>query len=57
VTISWWGPGNDRISGGPGDDRTEARDGFRDVIDCGPGRDGAEVDRLDVLRDCERVLR
>ncbi len=51
------GPGNDRISSGAGDDRIETRDGFRDVVDCGPGRDAAEVDRLDVVRRCETVLK
>jgi Ca2+-binding RTX toxin-like protein len=51
------GPGRDRLDAGPGDDTVEARDGFRDVIDCGPGYDRAEVDRLDVVRNCERVLR
>ncbi len=51
------GPGRDTIKAGGGNDRIEARDGFRDVIDCGPGNDTAEVDRLDVVRDCEHVLR
>jgi Ca2+-binding RTX toxin-like protein len=51
------GPGRDTIAAGRGNDTVEARDGFRDVVDCGPGRDRAEVDRLDVVRGCERVLR
>ena len=51
------GPGRDTILGGPGTDRIEARDGYRDVVDCGPARDVAEVDRIDVVRNCERVLR
>jgi len=34
-----------------------ARDGERDVIDCGTERDTAVVDRLDVVSNCERVLR
>ena len=51
------GPGHDTILGGPGNDRIEARDGVRDVVDCGPGRDVAEVDRIDVVRHCETVLR
>ena len=51
------GPGRDTIKAGGGNDRIEARDGFRDVIDCGPGNDTAEVDRLDVVRGCEHVLR
>jgi Ca2+-binding RTX toxin-like protein len=51
------GTGRDTIVAGPGNDTLETRDGFRDVVDCGPGRDRAEVDRLDALRGCERVLR
>jgi len=51
------GPGRDTIKAGGGNDRIEARDGFRDVIDCGPGNDTAEFDRLDVVRNCEHVLR
>jgi RTX calcium-binding nonapeptide repeat (4 copies) len=51
------GPGRDTIAAGAGNDRIEARDGFRDVIDCGPGTDTAEVDRLDVVRNCEHVLK
>jgi Ca2+-binding RTX toxin-like protein len=51
------GPGRDTIAAGPGNDTIEARDGFRDVVDCGPGRDVAEVDRLDRVTRCERVLR
>jgi hypothetical protein len=51
------GPGRDTIAAGPGNDTIEARDGFRDVVDCGAGRDVAEVDRLDRVTRCERVLR
>jgi Ca2+-binding RTX toxin-like protein len=66
------GAGNDRIQasddydsvdhlyGGSGNDRIRARDpgkGFRDVVDCGPGRDTAIVDRRDTVSGCERVLR
>ena len=49
------GPGKDVISGGPGNDAIHARDGHRDVVDCGPGRDVAFVDPVDVVRGCERV--
>ncbi len=48
--------GTDVLSGGPGNDRFSARDGDRDVIRCGPGRDIVVADRLDVLTGCERVL-
>jgi Ca2+-binding RTX toxin-like protein len=52
------GAGRDRLRGGSGDDRLVARDGFRDVVDCGSGRaDRATVDRLDRVRGCERVAR
>ena len=48
------GPGRDRIVGGRGADRIRARDGQLDVINCGPGRDRALVDRRDRLsRNCE----
>jgi Tol biopolymer transport system component len=51
------GPGSDTVSGGAGADTVLARDGSRDRIDCGPGRDVAYVDRRDVVRRCERVVR
>lgn len=58
------GPGNDQITGllgadslfgGDGDDTISARDGKRDRIDCGPGRDIATVDRIDLRVNCETV--
>ncbi|HEX8051486.1 MAG TPA: alpha/beta fold hydrolase [Thermoleophilaceae bacterium] len=52
------GKGHDRLRGGSGDDRLFARDGARDLVDCGPGgADRATVDRLDRVRGCERVAR
>jgi Tol biopolymer transport system component len=52
------GSGRDRISGGIGNDRITARDGKRDKIACGKGRDTVTADRVDrVSRDCERVRR
>jgi Tol biopolymer transport system component len=52
------GPGRDRLIGGRGDDVLFARDGWRDVVDCGWGLDRAFVDRVDrVLRGCEAVQR
>ena len=48
----------DRFSGGPGNDKINDRDGNRDYIDCGRGRDDAYVDRKDkVARNCESVRR
>ena len=49
------GPGLDRLSGGAGRDTINAKDGRRDVVDCGAGRDRVRADRRDVLRHCEIV--
>jgi Ca2+-binding RTX toxin-like protein len=49
--------GADCVWGGTGADIVLARDGRRDWIDCGPGRDRAVVDRVDRVVHCERVLR
>jgi RHS repeat-associated protein len=43
--------------GAGGDDAVQARDGARDRVACGPGRDRARVDRLDRVKGCERVDR
>jgi len=52
------GAGRDLLEGGGGNDRILARDGARDVVRCGLGRDVVEVDRLDrIARDCEVVRR
>lgn len=51
------GPGRDDVDGGPGADLIRARDGERDAVRCGPGRDTVLADRRDVVRGCERVLR
>jgi Tol biopolymer transport system component len=51
------GPGRDEILAKGGHDTIYARDGRRDVIDCGNERDVAVVDRLDVVRHCETVVR
>jgi hypothetical protein len=60
------GPGRDRLSGGTGRDTLRARDGRRDRILCGPGRDRAVLDARDAIADarkakpngsCERVAR
>ena len=49
------GSGADTILGGPGSDTIYAADGERDIIDCGPGRDRAVVDSVDVVKNCEVV--
>ena len=52
------GKGKDRVAAGAGPDVIYARDGDRDVIACGLGRDLVIADRKDkVARDCERVRR
>ena len=51
------GAGLDRLFGGTGADVLRARDGGRDVVDCGPGEDLAIVDPQDTARDCETVDR
>lgn len=50
--------GEDRLFGGPGNDNILSRDGAFDVVGCGPGRDVAVADHLDLIgADCERVRR
>lgn len=50
------GAGKDKLTGGAGGDRMYARDGERDVVNCGPGRDRVKADGKDrVRRSCERV--
>ena len=52
------GPGQDVLSGAWGNDTIRARDGARDSISCGRGRDTVDADARDsVTRDCERVRR
>ena len=60
------GTGGDRLTGGPGrnaydagsgKDRIDARNGTKETIRCGPGKDSAKVDADDRVRDCERVQR
>ncbi|MDQ3822547.1 MAG: hypothetical protein M3321_04835, partial [Actinomycetota bacterium] len=51
------GPGRNRLYGEAGDDVLHARNGRRDVVDCGWGRDTAVVDRIDRVGGCESVSR
>jgi uncharacterized repeat protein (TIGR01451 family) len=52
------GTGRDSITGGPGNDAILVRDGQRDVVDCGPGKDTVTADKQDaVARNCEVVHR
>jgi Ca2+-binding RTX toxin-like protein len=48
----------DVFEGGSGNDDIFSRDGKRDRVDCGAGRDIAKVDGKDrVAGNCERVVR
>ena len=49
--------GSDVLSGNEGDDTLNARDGFQDRVDCGPGIDRAVVDQFDEVAGCETVDR
>jgi trypsin len=49
--------GRDRLAGHGGSDVINARDGARDTVDCGPGRDSVRRDVRDRVRGCERVRR
>ena len=52
------GAGIDRVRGGGGSDKLVTRDGFRDVVRCGDGRDKVVADWRDrVKRSCDRVIR
>jgi Ca2+-binding RTX toxin-like protein len=47
-------PGTDTIRGGRGNDTISAADGFKDVIECGPGKDYVLYDAgLDTVTGCE----
>ncbi len=51
------GRSRDELKAGSGRDSIHARDGRRDRVDCGRGRDTVAADRYDRLRRCERVSR
>lgn len=51
--IDGTGAGGDVILAGAGNDTIHARNGHRDTVDCGPGRDTVWADRSDRLRGCE----
>ena len=51
------GRGKDELYGGGSNDTMNARDGYKDNVNCGLGTDTAYVDRLDrVNEDCENVF-
>ena len=46
------------MSGGNGDDKVKVRDGERDRVNCGKGKnDRVIADREDKLRGCEKKKR
>jgi hypothetical protein len=50
------GPGSDFLEGGAGNDLIRSRDGVRDSVSCGAGRDTVIADAVDfVAADCERI--
>ncbi len=49
------GSGRNFVDAGSGNDSIESRNGERDRIICGPGRDRVHADRYDLLSDCEIV--
>jgi uncharacterized repeat protein (TIGR01451 family) len=51
------GTGRDLVRAGAGNDVISARDGSRDVVECGPGTDRVTADRRDRLVGCEQVAR
>lgn len=53
VARLYGGGGRDRLLAGRGRDVLVARDGVRDYVDGGLGRDRARVDRLDRVRGAE----
>jgi hypothetical protein len=55
-TVAW--AQRDRLNGRRGRDRLNSRDGFRDRVKCGPGRDRVRADRRDLIAaNCEAVVR
>ena len=52
------GKGRDSMLGGPGNDTVKARDGVRDFVKCGAGKDRVVADKVDrVTKNCEKVKR
>lgn len=52
------GKGRDRLAGGVGNDVITSRDGVRDFVKCGAGKDKVTADKRDrVAKDCESVIK
>jgi Ca2+-binding RTX toxin-like protein len=50
------GKGKDTFSGGAGNDTINSKDGIRETVNCGKGRDKVKADKRDKLKSCERRL-
>jgi Ca2+-binding RTX toxin-like protein len=48
------GPGTDTFIGGAGNDTINSKDGRRETVNCGKGRDRVKADKRDKLKGCER---
>jgi Tol biopolymer transport system component len=51
------GTGVDKLLGGAGNDKLNSKDGKKDTVDCGAGKDTVTADKADKLRGCETVKR
>ena len=51
------GNGNDNILGGAGNDTIYCRNGVRDTVDGGTGTNSAQVDKIDVLKHIQKILK
>ena len=51
------GPGRDRFDAGKGNDVIDSRDGIRERVVCGPGRDQVVGDAVDTFVGCEIITR
>jgi Ca2+-binding RTX toxin-like protein len=45
--------GKDSLVGGPGNDTINSRDGVKELVKCGPGKDKVRADKKDRLSGCE----
>ena len=48
------GRGSNIVRAGSGNDTVNAKNGRRDSVDCGAGRDVVQADKKDVLKSCEK---
>jgi hypothetical protein len=51
------GPGQDAVDAGPGNDEANTADGEVDRLNGGKGKDGATVDKVDKVKNVEKVKR